>query len=182
MGLGLAISKGLVEAQGGRLTAQSDGLGKGSVFTLEMVLAEAQARRKPKDGTLRVEHPPAPLRILLVEDHEDTARIMSKLLRSFEHRVTWASTFVTAMEAVEADNFDLLISDLGLPDGNGRELMRQAQKKHSVRGIALSGYGMESDVRASLEAGFAEHLTKPVNIVQLQEAIRRVTEGDGAAT
>jgi len=174
LGLGLAISKGLVEAQGGRLSAQSDGLGKGSIFTLEMVLAEAQARRKPKDGTLRVENPPAPLRILLVEDHEDTARIMSKLLRSFEHRVTWASTFATAMEAVEADNFDLLISDLGLPDGNGRELMRQAQRKHSIRGIALSGYGMESDVKASLEAGFAEHLTKPVNIVQLQEAIRRV--------
>jgi CheY-like chemotaxis protein len=79
------------------------------------------------------------------------------------------------VEAVEADHFDLLISDLGLPDGNGRDLMRQAKKKNSILGIALSGYGMESDVRASMEAGFAEHLTKPVNIVQLQEAIRRVT-------
>jgi CheY-like chemotaxis protein len=78
------------------------------------------------------------------------------------------------------DGIDLLISDLGLPDGNGRELIRQAQRKHAIRGIALSGYGMESDVKASLEAGFAEHLTKPVNIVQLQEAIQRVT-GDGAA-
>jgi signal transduction histidine kinase len=177
LGLGLAISKSLVEAQGGRLTAQSDGLGKGSVFTLEMVLAEAQARGKPKGGTMRVETPAAPLRILLVEDHEDTARIMSKLLRSFNHQVTWANTYAAAMEALEMDGIDLLISDLGLPDGNGRELMRQAQKKHSIRGIALSGYGMESDVKASLEAGFAEHLTKPVNIVQLQEAIRRVTEG-----
>jgi CheY-like chemotaxis protein len=103
---------------------------------------------------------------------------MSKLLRSFNHRVTLATTFATALEAVAADSFDLLISDLGLPDGNGRDLMRQAHKKHGVRGIALSGYGMESDVRASLEAGFAEHLTKPVNIVQLQEAITRVT-GNG---
>jgi CheY-like chemotaxis protein len=175
LGLGLAISKGLVEAQGGRLRAHSDGLGKGSIFTLEMVLAEAQARVKPKKDGSGHDGQSSPLRILLVEDHEDTARIMSKLLRSFEHRVTWASTFSTAMEAVEGDNFDLLISDLGLPDGNGRELMRQAQKKHSIRGIALSGYGMESDVKASLEAGFAEHLTKPVNIVQLQESIRRVT-------
>jgi len=180
LGLGLAISKGLVEAQGGRLSAESDGLGKGSKFTLEMVLAEAQIRQKPAPGTMRAEIRPAPLRILLVEDHEDTARIMSKLLRSFDHRVTWASTFATALEAVEADNFDLLISDLGLPDGNGRELIRQAQKKHSIRGIALSGYGMESDVRASLEAGFAEHLTKPVNIVQLQESIQRVISADGA--
>jgi CheY-like chemotaxis protein len=89
--------------------------------------------------------------------------------------VTWAADFSSALEAVEGDSFDLLISDLGLPDGNGRDLMRQAQKKHPIRGIALSGYGMESDVRASLEAGFSEHLTKPVNIVQLQEAIKRVT-------
>ena len=174
LGLGLAISKGLVEAQGGRLSANSDGLGKGSTFTLEMVLAEAQARGKPKRGTMRVDSRPAPLRILLVEDHEDTARIMSKLLRSFDHHVTWASTFSSALEALELDGIDLLISDLGLPDGNGRELMRQAQKKHAVRGIALSGYGMESDVKASIEAGFAEHLTKPVNIVQLQETIQRV--------
>jgi len=175
LGLGLAISKGLVEAQGGRLCAKSDGLGKGSTFTLEMVLADTQARSKPQKTGPAHEGQAAPLRILLVEDHEDTARIMSKLLRSFDHHVTWAGTFATAMEAVEADSFDLLISDLGLPDGNGRELMRQAQKKHSIRGIALSGYGMESDVKASLEAGFVEHLTKPVNIVQLQEAIQRVT-------
>jgi signal transduction histidine kinase/ActR/RegA family two-component response regulator len=181
LGLGLAISKGLVEAQGGRLSADSDGLGKGSKFTLEMVLAEAQVRQKPKSSGTRFENGPGPLRILLVEDHEDTARIMSKLLRSFDHRVTLAGNFATAIEAVEAEHFDLLISDLGLPDGNGRDLMRQAQKKHSIRGIALSGYGMESDVKASLEAGFAEHLTKPVNIIQLQEAIRRVTNGDGAA-
>jgi len=140
-----------------------------------MILAEAQVCQKPKVAGRRQESEPAPLRILLVEDHEDTARIMSKLLRSFNHRVTLAGNFATALQAVEGDSFDLLISDLGLPDGNGRDLMRQAQRKHPVRGIALSGYGMESDVRASLEAGFAEHLTKPVNIVQLQEAIRRVT-------
>jgi signal transduction histidine kinase/CheY-like chemotaxis protein len=181
LGLGLAISKGLVEAQGGRLSASSDGLGKGSTFTLEMILAEAEMRQKPRNAGFRPQPEPEPLRILLVEDHEDTARVMSKLLRSFNHRVTLATDFTTALQAVQAENFDLLISDLGLPDGNGRDLMRQAQKKHTVRGIALSGYGMESDVRASLEAGFAEHLTKPVNIVQLQEAIRRVTDGDGAA-
>jgi PAS domain S-box-containing protein len=175
LGLGLAISKGLVEAQGGRLTAHSDGLGKGSRFTLEMILAEAGVGAKRQKAGAQREGASAPLNILLVEDHEDTARIMSKLLRSFEHRVTWVANFATALEAVEADHFDLLISDLGLPDGNGRDLMRQAKKKHSILGIALSGYGMESDVRASMEAGFGEHLTKPVNIVQLQEAIRRVT-------
>jgi PAS domain S-box-containing protein len=175
LGLGLAISKGLVEAQGGRLSAHSDGLGKGSKFTLEMVLAEAGAAQKPRKTGSSDSQPSAPLHILLVEDHEDTARIMSKLLRSFEHRVTLAADFASALQAVEGDSFDLLISDLGLPDGNGRDLMREAQKKHPIPGIALSGYGMESDVRASLEAGFAEHITKPVNIVQLQEAIKRVT-------
>ena len=175
LGLGLAISKSLVEAQGGRLCAHSDGLGKGSNFTLELVLADAQSRPQPKCRA-PAEAAPPPLRILLVEDHEDTARIMCKLLRSFDHQVTCAGTVATAMEAVAADHFDLVISDLGLPDGNGRELMRQALKKHSLRGIALSGYGMESDIKASIEAGFAEHLTKPVNIIELQEAIRRVTE------
>jgi CheY-like chemotaxis protein len=144
-----------------------------------MILAEAGARQQPP-ATGKPQEGPAPLRILLVEDHEDTARIMSKLLRSFDHHVTWASDMTTALEAVGRDGFDLLISDLGLPDGNGRDLMREAQKKHQIRGIALSGYGMESDIRASKEAGFAEHLTKPVNILQLQEAIRRVTE-DGVA-
>ena len=144
-----------------------------------MVLAEARPACKPTNGTMRVATRSAPLRILLVEDHEDTARIMCKLLRSFDHQVTWAGTYAMAREALVADHFDLLISDLGLPDGNGRELMRQAQKNNSIRGIALSGYGMESDIKASLEAGFAEHLTKPVNVVQLQEAIQRVCEFNG---
>jgi CheY-like chemotaxis protein len=176
LGLGLAISKRLVEMHGGRLTAHSDGDGKGSTFGVELPLTSAAATEEaqpPQQGGVGA----APARtILLVEDHPDTAKSMRRLLRSSGYDVRTADSVASASAARSAEAFDLLVCDIGLPDGSGLDLMRQLLAKRPVKGIALSGYGMEEDVRRSREAGFVEHLTKPVDVRKLEEVIARVTD------
>jgi two-component system CheB/CheR fusion protein len=115
-------------------------------------------------------------RILLVEDHDDTANIMSTVLRHQGHTVRRAASVAAALQAAQAEPFDLLISDIGLPDGSGLDLMRQIRQRQPVRGIALSGFGMEDDVHRSRDAGFDEHLTKPVSLDVLETTIKRVAE------
>ena len=85
-----------------------------------------------------------------------------------------AEDLASALKAAETDHFDLLISDLGLPDGSGLDLMRQLSVQNPMKSIALSGYGQEEDVRKSREAGFTEHLTKPVDLRVLRETIERL--------
>ncbi|HSU81644.1 MAG TPA: response regulator, partial [Thermoanaerobaculia bacterium] len=127
--------------------------------------------------------PPAaeapPLHILLVEDHADTAEAMADLLREMGHQVTVAGSVAGGLEAAasQAGRLDLVLSDLGLPDGTGLDLMAELHGRYGVKGIALSGYGMEEDVRKSLEAGFDRHLTKPVNLQALQTAIQDAARG-----
>jgi signal transduction histidine kinase/CheY-like chemotaxis protein len=186
LGLGLAITKALVDAHGGRLSARSAGRNRGSTFSLELETVDAPvADAHPGDE----ERPPAlglerSLKILLVEDHEDTSRIMSMLLRGLGHGVKTAPNMAAALEASAAESFDLVISDIGLPDGSGIELMRQLKQRHAeLRGIALSGFGMEDDVARSKQAGFVEHITKPVNFQRLEGVIRQVASvarGSGA--
>jgi CheY-like chemotaxis protein len=117
------------------------------------------------------------LSILVVEDDEPTRQVMARLLDKLGYNTVTASSKASAIEAASRNRFDLLISDLGLPDGSGHELMRQIRQQYArIRGIALSGYGMEEDLKQSSEAGFHEHLTKPVDLVRLEAAIRRVTK------
>lgn len=179
LGLGLAISKALIDMQGGRLTADSAGKGLGAVFVVELDAVEAPAphpheSRQPAPASQQ----PSALRILLVDDHEDTARAMGRLLQRLGHRITIAHSVGEALDAFEREGADLLISDIGLPDGSGLELMRQIHHSDAgrrVRGIALSGFGMEEDVRKSKEAGFFFHLTKPINFQRLENVIRLAT-------
>jgi DNA-binding response OmpR family regulator len=117
--------------------------------------------------------------LLLVEDHLDTARTLARLLRRAGYAVVIATDIASAIATVAREPFDLLISDLGLPDGTGYDIMRAVRANHHVPGIAMSGYGMEEDVRRSHEAGFIEHLVKPIGVSQLIAAIRRVTENRG---
>jgi two-component system CheB/CheR fusion protein len=115
------------------------------------------------------------LKILLVEDHEDTARMIALLLRSEGHEVAVADSQAAALAHAGANRFDVIVSDLGLPDASGLDLIRELKRSDPfVKAIALSGYGMEEDVRRSLEAGFSEHLIKPVNFEKLHGAILRV--------
>ncbi len=172
LGLGLAISAALAEAHQGTLTAASDGIGHGATFTLELdaliALPAIQPTREPKMDMARS------LRLLLVEDHPDTSRVMARLLRSHHHHVLTASDVETALRTAENNTIDLVISDIGLPDRSGLELMSELRERYQLKGIALSGYGMEEDVNRSMEAGFDAHLTKPVNFDQLTAAITRI--------
>jgi CheY-like chemotaxis protein len=128
----------------------------------------------PRPRNAPAERSTRSLAVLLVEDHEATLSVMTKLLRGLGHRVTGVSTVASATAAANQDGFDLIISDLGLPDGSGLDVMRQLRDRYAGRAIALTGYGMESDVVASRDAGFVEHLTKPVDLAALQGAIHRV--------
>ena len=180
LGLGLAISKAILELHGGSLTAASAGKDRGALFTVSVPVGEISAHEAPARASAGESRSPAPsadspLRILLVEDHADTAEAMADLLRAVGHRVETAGSVAQALAVAAGGSggFDLVLSDLGLPDGSGLELMRELSARYGWPGIALSGYGMEEDVRQSLAAGFQTHLTKPVNLQALKAAIRQ---------
>ncbi|HEX4795659.1 MAG TPA: ATP-binding protein [Humisphaera sp.] len=167
LGLGLSIAKGLVEAHGGRITASSAGVGKGATF--EVTLPTVPAEKLAQLPAPQAQHH-RPLKILLVEDHSDTARVMATLLRKHGHEVRVAMSVHEAKHMAD-EKFDLLVSDIGLPDGSGADVMRAVSERQNVPGIALSGLASAEDIRASKESGFTEHLTKPVDFPVLLSAI-----------
>jgi len=172
LGLGLTISKSLAQAHGASLIAKSDGLNRGATFLLTMKTAQQEEAEKPR--LAEPQPPPAGLRILLVDDHPDTCAALERLLKLRGHSVVAAHNMRGALErAGSADSFDLLISDVGLPDGNGMDLLRVLRTKNPIRGIAISGFGMDADIAKSMEAGFGEHLVKPVKLEKLEAAIAR---------
>ncbi len=183
LGLGLAISRSLADGHGGGLAAASQGKGQGATFTLELPTVPAPGEAPGASGS-----PPAeeragrPLSLLLVEDNADTLRIMSRLLRRRGYRVATASSVAQALEVARLEGaFDLVISDVGLPDGSGLDLMRRILDLGPARGVALSGFGTEEDRRRSQEAGFIEHLVKPVDFARLESTIRAISAAIEAA-
>jgi signal transduction histidine kinase len=175
LGLGLAISKMLVDRHGGTLAAHSDGKMRGSTFTMALPTVDGPVATPQAEGGVRGTYAPAKrtLQILLVEDDEPTAEIMTKLLRSLGHHVQVAGDCANATARAGDGDFDLLICDIALPDGSGLDLIAKF-RWHSVKSIALTGYGSEEDVRASLDAGFDVHITKPVTFGRLVEAIDKL--------
>ncbi|MDB6148690.1 MAG: sensor hybrid histidine kinase [Chthoniobacter sp.] len=174
LGLGLAISKALADLHQGELTAESGGLDHGATFTLRLRTREAPAE-SPKPRPERGPAPGAGLRILLVEDHETTGVLMLRLLTKRGYLPQLARTKAEGLALAAGNPFDVVISDLGLPDGTGFELMRELKQRHGLTGIALSGYGMETDVAMSEDSGFALHLTKPVDVERLDTALRSIS-------
>lgn len=175
LGLGLAICKGLVELQGGRIAAHSRGKGQGSRFVVEFPLSAAEplavaATETPQHVLEAPAGAVAPQRVLLVEDHADTIEVLTALLVDKGFRVE-SATSLEAARHVDLEQVDVIVSDIGLPDGTGLELMKELRSRAHRPAIALTGFGMESDVRASKEAGFDLHLTKPVSIERLVDAI-----------
>jgi CheY-like chemotaxis protein len=176
LGLGLSISRRLVELHGGKIEAASAGVGKGATLTVTLPTIGAPSRHAKKDKPAARRSGRA-LRILLVEDHEDTRRNMTRLLSALKHTVVAAENAAAALREAAARRFDLVVSDIGLPDESGLELMRKLRTRHRLTGICLSGYGMEEDIARSREAGFSEHLTKPINFERLEQAIAEATRG-----
>ena len=180
LGLGLAISKSLAQAHGGTLAAQSDGHNSGSTFLLSLqTILPAEALTVPASTSEETSR--QRLKILLVDDHQDTCAALEKLLVRRGHLVAATHDVHSAMETAVRNQFDLLISDVALPDGTGMELMMQLRAMSGIPGIAISGFGNNGDIERSLEAGFSEHLIKPVQLEKLEAAIERAL-GAGAGS
>jgi signal transduction histidine kinase/CheY-like chemotaxis protein len=187
LGLGLAICKALVQMHHGSIAVRSQGKGAGSTFTVRLstvALPAVSLHRTPSERVAAARgRSGGELRILLVEDHEATAGVMVRLLEAMGYSVTVAPNIELAKRLAETIPFGLLLSDIGLPDGTGHDLLRHIRLRHgNLPAIAVSGYGMEEDVRQSSEAGFAEHLVKPVDLAKLRGAIGRVLGADQTAS
>jgi CheY-like chemotaxis protein len=128
-----------------------------------------------KSGLARKRTAPTHPRILLVDDHVDSVRPMQLFFEAIGYEVTTAHTVATALGVATQKEFDLVVSDIGLPDGSGDDLIRQLQDRgHKLPSIALSGYGTEQDIARSRAAGFQVHLTKPVSPQDLQTTVDRL--------
>jgi DNA-binding response OmpR family regulator len=184
LGLGLAISRAIVERHSGRLFASSAGLNQGSAFRLELP-ALSPDLHQPGAAPVLPDKTDPPLqsvsnedneetqkwRILLVEDHKDTRDTLARLLRRRGHDVYTAGSVEEAAGTLSMTDLDILITDFGLPDGNGIDVLRVVSDKVNVHAIVLSGFGMKEDAQRALDAGFAHHLVKPVEISRLEAAL-----------
>ena len=181
VGLGLAIARAIVKLHGGRIEARSEGRKLGATFVVEFPdakeppsgLAEAAPGAGAEERSKAGPESKA-LRILLVEDHAATLEALSALLRRAGHSVVTASTVADGLAVAGQGTLDLVVSDLGLPDGTGIQLMEKLRAAYHLRGIALSGYGMEDDLARCREAGFVTHLVKPVRFADLSRAIDNI--------
>ena len=173
LGLGLAISKAIIEVHGGSIKADNDPEG-GAVFTITLPVRHSGDGLETTvcDALREI----VPLRILLVEDHDQTRAVLANLLTREGHLVEAVGSCADALKAARnqrvTEPFQMLISDLGLPDGNGFDLARALKAENSgLKAIALSGYGTDDDIQKSVEAGFSKHLTKPVNFQDLRRVL-----------
>ncbi|MDE3084862.1 MAG: response regulator, partial [Verrucomicrobiota bacterium] len=186
LGLGLTISRALVEMHSGRIRAESAGRNLGTTLTIELPLAVSLPLPDEIILSDMDVSPPAGRngdvaatastgirgRILIVEDHMPTLATLKGLLLRRRFEVLSACTLIEARSLIADQSFDLLISDIGLPDGSGYALMTDLQiLRPGLPSIALSGYGMAEDVSRSRNAGFSEHLTKPISSAALDRAI-----------
>ena len=169
LGLGLTIARTIAESHKGTLSAQSDGIGKGTIFVFQLPLAEQQRSSSPPPRTERISIGQSDVTILLVDDHSDTLRTLAFLLGKAGYAVKTAETFEEA-ETLLA-RCDILVTDIGLPDGNGWDLMERFKERGGTRGIAITGFGQQEDIARSERVGFARHLIKPIDIDDLKAAL-----------
>jgi len=188
LGLGLAISKAMVAAHGGVIKAESHGRDKGTTFvvTLDTVATpvpastELDKKKARRLADRKAQGVKPERRVLVVDDHFDTCTGMKMMLERRGYQVTVAHTADQAVERTRHEKFDLVISDIGLPDRSGYELMQELSTTKGLRGIALSGFGMENDVNRARAAGFSEHLTKPINFDRLEQSIQSLLDPEPA--
>lgn len=184
LGMGLAIARAVVDAHGGTIAVTSPGKDKGATFTVQLTAepktqAEAAAARTAAESR-KAAVSCVPRRVLLVEDNADTARLLGRLLTSHGHQVRTAGSVREALQLVRDESFDVLVSDLGLPDGSGLDVIKAARELgRTWPAIAISGYGMSDDLQRSRQAGFVEHLVKPLDIDRLEAVLQHVTQSNG---
>ena len=174
LGLGLVISKHIVDLHGGVVAVASQGCGHGSTFkvTLDSVPERVGntnvSSRMPTKATRQ-------LRILVVEDHADTRRTLTRLLTHFGHNISAADSTQSALHMMDSAAFDVVLSDIGLPDGSGYEVITHGKRTQNLKGVALTGFGSEDDIRRGKDAGFDFHLTKPVDFHELRSVLDQVS-------
>jgi PAS domain S-box-containing protein len=174
LGLGLTICKAIVDLHGGTIHAESAGPGKGARFRADLPLAigveqpvaEALGKATTNGNSLR---------ILAVDDHADTLNILRRLLEANGYRVATAGTVAGALDYLAANEVDVLVSDIGLPDASGLDLIRQVMGVRQIPAVAISGFGSAVDIQNSLDAGFGAHLTKPLDLNLLHATIQQLT-------
>jgi PAS domain S-box-containing protein len=175
LGLGLAISKHLVDLHDGTIEVYSAGRACGSTFKVRVAAMTRDEKSRRAPGR-RPRRPTRSLRILLVEDHRDTRRTLARLLAHFGHEIAVADSQRSAFEILRSRPFDVVLSDIGLPDGSGYDVISEAKRGRHVTGIALTGYGSQEDIRRGKEAGFDFHLTKPVDFYELRGVLDQVDD------
>jgi PAS domain S-box-containing protein len=173
LGLGLAISKRLVDLHGGAIEVQSRGRSFGSTFRVTLDAIANRAEKRGVDSEAGRTSAKS-LSILLVEDHADTRHALSRLLTHFGHQISVADNTQSAMEIMASQKFDVVLCDIGLPDGSGYDVISEAKRKQSVKAVALTGFGTEEDIRRGKEAGFDFHLVKPVDFHELRTVLGQI--------
>ena len=114
------------------------------------------------------------LRILVVEDHSDTLQALSRLLSHFGHEISVANGAKNALKIIDSKEFDVILCDIALPDGNGYDVIAEAKRKRPVKGVALSGFAATEDIERGREAGFDFHLAKPVDFHELRTVLGQI--------
>lgn len=180
LGLGLSVAKNLVKAHGGVIEARSDGHDQGATFSV--TLPALDSTHLSVDESSDSAMPAAPIRslhVLLVEDHEDTRNVIRQLITRWGHTVTTAGTVTQARGAIAVESFDLLLSDITLPDGSGLEVVAALRERSNVPAVAMSGHGMEADLTRARSAGFTDNVVKPVGTDALRELLAHVSAAPG---
>jgi PAS domain S-box-containing protein len=185
LGLGLAVARHLVELHGGTIKAESEGLGKGAVFTVDLPMTQERRdparaeerkreveRRRSRKGVVRLDG----VHVLLVEDDDDSRKLLSTMLRRYGARVTSTKSAAEALEVFPGELPDVMISDIGMPDQDGYELVRRlrslpVEKGGATPAIALTGYASRKDRERALGSGYQKHLAKPIEQAELIAAI-----------
>lgn len=180
LGIGLTLVKTLVELHHGTVIAESDGAGKGSVFTVRLPTTEAPGPQPSPVSSEHVSEPARSFRVLVVEDMRALREIMARLLRKLGHEVEFVENGTIALQKLEHYAPEVVFSDIAMPGMTGYELaqrIRQRADSSSIYLVALTGFGQSADRRKALESGFDEHMIKPVDIVTLQALFEKLSNG-----
>ncbi|WP_255428387.1 response regulator [Ramlibacter cellulosilyticus] len=183
LGIGLSLTRKLVELHGGTVTAASEGAGKGSVFTVRLPLAEASSEPEPEAPQAEPGVPAGTLRILVADDNTDAAETLAILLESLGHSVRQVHDGEAAVQAAGEFDAELVLLDIGMPRVNGYDACRRIREQPGGAGrtvVAVTGWGQPQDLERSRAAGFDEHVVKPIDIDRLLQLIASRLEGSAS--